>query len=518
MTWRSHVGAVSAAAAVLALLIWPSFIVVARELPFGPHDWKQSDCLAVAERFFQDNSWDILDPRVLSCFPVDGRVNFELPLAPWLAAVTARFSGDDQLPATLRLITLLLSLLGPLALFVLVWTRSRSFLASVVPMLFLVGSPVITYYATSSLPDAAALGLFLAGLTMQLAGSQGPTPRRQVLAIAVMTLAGLVKMSFAPYLVVPAVLIWRRRERSPGVGRFGLPFAPVIALAGSAVLLVGQVILLKVREVAFAPTFCVAGPVPISSLHQLVGVIRVMRGRWLGELFSVPQLVILAAAIAVVIARRVARRPPDDLSVASTLAAAVMVALVALFGRQLAFHDYYAIAMVGPLTGLLVVRLALTLWEWRERLATLLGQIGLDLVLIALSVGSVVPLEGALHRRTNAWWWSQNQWLREARHDLDACGQQCAGSVAVMGSIPPNLALVYLDRRGFVLGLDLTSALGATQFESFDDAVRFLDSHRVRVLVLRSQVMKKLPRDELHRDFVVVDEAGEGYVYVRHSG
>jgi len=150
--------------------------------------------------------------------------------------------------------------------------------------------------------------------------------------------------------------------------------------------------------------------------------------------------------------------------------------------------------------------------------AGLLGQIGLDLVLIAVSLGSALPLEAALHRRTDAWWRSQNQWLREARRDLDACGRECAGPVAVMGSIPPNLALVYLERRGYVLGPDLTSPLGATQFESFDEAVRFLDSHRVRVLVLRSRVMEKLPQKDLHRDFVAVDEAGEGYVYVRRSG
>ncbi len=518
MSWRWHVGAVSAAAAVLALLIWPSFMTVARELPFGPHEWKQSDCLAVAERFFEDESWNILDPRVLSDFPVDGRVNFELPLAPWLASIAARLAGEGDVAADLRMITLLLSLLGPLALFVLVWSRTRSFFASFAPLVFLAGSPVMTYYATSSLPDPAALGLSLTGFTLLLAGASAPSPRRQVLAIAVMTLAGLVKMSFAPYLVVPAVLIWRRRERSPGVRWFGLALSQVIALGCSAALLVAQVIALRVREVAFAPTFCVAGPVPISSLHQLAGVVRVMRGRWLGDLFSVPQLVILVAAIAVVIARRVAGRPADDLSVASSLAAAVLVALLALFGRQLAFHDYYAIAMVGPLTGLLVVRLALTLWEWRERVAGLLGQIGLDLVLIAVSLGSALPLEAALHRRTDAWWRSQNQWLREARRDLDACGRECAGPVAVMGSIPPNLALVYLERRGYVLGPDLTSPLGATQFESFDEAVRFLDSHRVRVLVLRSRVMEKLPQKDLHRDFVAVDEAGEGYVYVRRSG
>ncbi len=515
MTWRWHMAAASAAVVVLVLLIGPLYLSVAGELPFGPHEWKQSDCLAVAERFFEDESWNILDPRVLSRFPVDGRINFELPLAPWLASVAARLGGEGDVAADLRMITLLLSLLGPLALFVLVWSRTRSFLASFAPLMFLAGSPVITYYATSSLPDAAALGLCLTGLTVLLAGASPPSPRRQVFAVALMTLAGLVKMSFAPYLVVPAVLLWRRRKRTPGVPRSGLPLAPVLALASSAMVMVVQVILLKVREAAFAPTFCVAGPVPITSLDELAKVIHVMRREWLGDLFSVPQLVILAAALAVVVARRFARRRADDLTISSALAATVMVALFLLFGQQLAYHDYYAIAIVGPLAGLLVVRLALTLWQWREWTGALLGQVGLDLTLIAISLASALPLEPAFQRRTDGWWRSQNEWLRDARRDLDSCGERCAGPVGVLGSEPPNLALVYLDRRGYVLGTDLTSGHGATRLRTVDRTALFLDKRGVRVLVVNRELMKKLPLDQLRRDFVAVNEEGEGYVYVR---
>jgi len=519
MTWRWHAGALAAAAVALALLIGPLYLTVAGELPFGPHDWKQADCLAVGERFYQDHSWNILDPRVLSRFPVDGRVNFELPLAPWLAAAAARLSGGDRVAANLRLITLLMSLLGPLALYAVVWTRTRSFLASFTPLLFLVGSPVFAYYATGSLPDAPGLGLFLVGLAFLLGDGTAPSGRRQVFAIAAMTLAGLVKMSYAPYLLIPAVLLlWRRREPLAGARLLGLPAVPVVALAVSGVLLAAQVVMLRLREAAFAPTFCTAEPVPITSLAQLVGVVRVMRREWLADLFSPPQLLVLAAAVAVVLVRRIMRRPADDITVATAVSAMVAGTLFIVFGRQLAFHDYYAIALAGPLTGLLMVRFALVVWARRERTVSLARQIGLDLVLVAAGLASVVPLQSAFESRTTPWWRSQNEWLRDARRDLDACGERCEGPVAVLGSMPPNLALVYLDRRGYVLGLDLTSGRGAVKFDSFEEGVRFLDTHGVRVLVMRWQELRVLPLDGLRRDFVAVDQEGEGYVFLRRGG
>ena len=508
----------SAAAVILALLIGPSFLSVARDLPFGPHDWKQSDCLSVAQRFLDDGSWNIFDPRMLTLFPVDSRVNLEFPLAPYLAAISARALGPDELPEMLRLITLVLSMLGPLALFALVWTQTRSFIAGLLPMVFVAASPVLMYYATNSLADGPGLGLALAGVALVLAGATGSSPRRIVLGIAVMTLAGLVKMSFAPYLLIPAVLVVKRRRKGPVVSTlFELPRGPVIALAVSAAILLAEVVELKHRAAVFAPTFCAADTHPFASIGQMADVVCSMSRNWLGDLFSVPQLVVLAAALALVVVSMFTDRPPDDFATATAVAAGVMVALFVLFGNVLAFHDYYGIAMFYPLAGLLVVRLTLSLWAWSTRADGVLRRSGVKLVLLAAAIAVALPVNAAFRQRTSPWWRAQNEWLREARRDLDACGERCAGPVAVIGSMPPNLALVYLGRQGYSIGFTVETALTPARFASFEDGVRFLDAHGVRVLVLHRQDKGLVPENLLDRYFTMVDATGESDVFVRRT-
>jgi len=106
---------------VMAALWGPIFVPMAHDMPFGFHSWKQGDCLAIAQQYLEDDSWNILDPRVPSLLPVERRVNAELPLTPYLAAVGARMFGRSHLVDIYRILTLLLSALGPLALFGFVW-------------------------------------------------------------------------------------------------------------------------------------------------------------------------------------------------------------------------------------------------------------------------------------------------------------------------------------------------------------------------------------------------------------
>lgn len=522
MSWRWDALGLAGAVAVLAALLGPYFLTVAGELPMGPHDWKQADCLAVAQRFLEDGGWNPLDPRILSMFPPGGRVNFELPLIPFLAAALARLVGEQHLVVLTRSLTLMVSLLGPLALFLLVWRRTASFVASLLPLVFLAASPVWAYYATTFLPDAPALGVALYGLALVVEDGR-ERAARPLWGIALLALAGLLKMSFAFYLLVPAALAARRAWQVPGPSGIlaplrRLPPAPVAALSASFLLLAAQVAWLQYRAAVFQPTFATAAPHPVTSLSHLAAAVRVMHREWLGDLFTAPQLAVLAVALAVPLSRGLSRRRPDDLAVASAVAAAVTVVLFVLFGHQLAYHDYYAIAVFCPLAGLLVVRLSLALRETRSRITNVLGRAAADAVVLATVLAVATPLVDAVSARTGPWWRLEQEWMRDARGDLEACGERCAGPVAVLGTRAPNLALVYLGRRGYVLGLDMTSGRGATRFASFEHGVDFLDRRGVRVLVMRWQLLGVLPEASLRRSFEAVDEHGGALVFVRREG
>lgn len=509
MRTRNVAAAMTVAGVVLLCLWGPVFHNVMHDQPFGKHSWKQGDCLALAQRFLGDGNWDILDPRGQSRIPVDGKVNAELPLTAYFAAVGARAVGAWRLEEIYRLLTLLFSSLAPLSLFVYVWRRTASVAAGLLPLAFLATCPVFLYYATGFHPDPAGFGLLMLGLMLLLAErADRPAGFRTVAGIGAMTLGSLMKLSLAPYLLVPAVLALHRSRQGGDVTGVrtlltSIPRAVRAALVGSGLLLAGELVYLNIRAVAYAPTFFTAAPHPFRSLDHLASVAGQMWNGWLPDLFTPPQLIVLGVCTLALVVWGFSGRRPDELTIASAAAALVMVGLFVLFGQQFAWHDYYAIATFYPLAGLLVVRLSLELWEIGNASRVASARPLTALVFLAIGVAMALPFGERLELRTSPWWRNQVAWLGEARGVLEGCGRRCWGQVAVLGSEPPNLALTHLNRQGYVLGLGLDGGLGVPALGSVEGAARYMRERKVRVLVVKQTLLDRLPAGDVDRWFAV---------------
>ncbi|MCG6963264.1 MAG: glycosyltransferase family 39 protein [Acidobacteria bacterium] len=499
---------------ILGCLWLPFFLVVVQDLPVGFHSWKQGDCYAVALRFLEDDNWNILDPRAQSLTPVDGKVNAELPLTAYLAAAGARIAGKQHLPEIYRTLTLVLSALAPLALFTFVRGRTGSFVAGLLPMVFLATCPVFVYYASGFHPDSAALGLMLMGLVVVLSSDGGKRPQlRYSLGVAVMTLGGLMKMSMAPYLLVPAAVVYfRARQARPGAGVAALlkliPSSVYTSLGLSATLLFGQAFYLRFRAAVYGPTFFTAGPHPFRSLQDLVQVVRQMWVFWLGDLFTAPHYLLLGLGLAMLIVWGIVGRPLDDLTVSCGVIALVMISLFVLFGRQYAWHDYYAIAAFYPMAAMLVTRLALEMWRVGSLSELRTGRPLMTLLLLAASLPLGFPLNGRLETRVNHWWRHEITWLTSARVALDACGARCSGPVVVLGARSPNLPLAYLDRQGYIPDPD---EILSTNF------LRYLSNRGVRTVVASRDGLKELERTDFYRRFRIISKAPDFAVIIRRE-
>jgi len=504
--------------------IWlPFFVTVFHDLPFGSHSWKQGDCFAIAQRFLEDDNWNILSPRAQSLIPTDGRVNTELPLVPYLAAVGARVVGETHLEEVFRSLTLLLSALAPLGVFGLVWGRSRGLLEAVFVMVLVAAFPILAYYGAGFHPDSGAFGFLVLGMTLVLGWTPSPaTDRSVVVGVGFMTLGGLVKMSMAPYLFVPAILLLYRNHRMTGEGGLTLlriiPRTPPFrALMAGGVLIIVQFAALKTLAAGYSPTFFTASPHPFRSLGHLAMVVQRARRVWLEDLFSGPQLWVLSAGVVFSLIRCFRRKGTGELRVATATAAWVMVGLFVLFGKQFAWHDYYAIATFYPTAVLIAIQLTLAVHRNRAVLENTLAN---ELVVFAL-VGSAVLMAAGLRpvltKRTTRWYRLQIEWLTDARSVLNSCGTACAGPVAVLGSKPPNLALTYLDRQGYVVGPNLHGGVGTPDFRSLAGLVTYLDRRYVKVLVARKQALEAIPADALNRLFETVAEKKDVVVFIRRS-
>jgi len=390
-------------------------------------------------------------------------------------------------------------------------------------LVFVASFPAFLYYAVNFISDAPAFGVFCLGLVFVLRGGSDGKLRGVAPGIALMAAAGLMKMTFAPYLAVPAAvrlrqggLFTKRPERRVGTRR--LPPSPLIALAVESAALGAQLAYIRVRSWVYAPTYFTGAPHPFRSVNHAREIVATMTRLWLEDLLNPVQRVVLAGALVVVAIRVVRRSRADEITVAMSVATAVMVGLVFLFGQQLGWHDYYAIAVFYPLASLLSVRLALELHELRASFRARRPAALLLLAIMIVGAAEGVHANAWVRGRLSPWWRGQGLWLKEAARALDSCGAECAGPVAVLGSEPPNLPLAYFDRQGIVLGVGLTGALCLPDFGSVRILAEYLDQRRLRVLVVKRTVLSTLPQKAVRRWFRPGAEAADVAVLTLRNG
>ncbi|MCG6963741.1 MAG: hypothetical protein LJE95_10780, partial [Acidobacteria bacterium] len=477
----------------------------------------------LAQRYLEDDNWNILTPRAQSLVPVEGEVSAELPLVPYLAAVGARLVGKERLVELFRTLTVLLTALGPLALFWFVWSRTGSLVLALFPLIFLASCPVLFYYASGFVPDAPAFGFFCVGLVLVLRAASRSGSRGIVTGTVLITLAGVLKMTFAPYLAIPALVVLRRRI--PLMKRGGHPSSqvrhatvPVIVLGAGGMAVITEFLYLKFRYWLYAPTYFNAAVVPFKSFTHLRRVAVAMAHNWLSYLLTPVQIAVVAAALVVVAVRVVRRAPTDELTDAMTAAVPIMLGLTFLFGGQLVWHDYYAIAIVYPLVTLLVLRLTSFLNELRMARWPQVSATFLMVGILAVAVAMAAQGSSLVRKRESPWWRSQVMWLKEAAGALDRCGAVCRGSVAVVGSEPPNLALTYLDRTGIVIGRDLQGGLHVPSVGRVRTLAAYMVQHDLRVLVVSRAVGSRLPQGALQSWFRPVAEGPEAMVLTVRRG
>jgi len=510
MTAETRRGSTAAVAAVIAILAGLAAIFqhpVIDDLPFGVHAWAQGDSLAIAQRYYEDESWNIFDPHARSLFAVDGRVNRELPLVPWLAAVAARLGGPGVLVPAFRGVTLILSLLGPLALFLITFGRSRSLSAPLLPMVFLATAPVFVWYSGNFLPDAPALGLFLVGVWILLRSPEGTTERDLVLAMVPLAMAAMMKISFSVQVAFLAGTFFLGKA-SGGDGRsWPQRLSDAIkdnrwaaaAAVTSGLVLVAQFLFLRFREWVYSPTYFTASPHPFRSLALLKTTVGRIEDRWLAELLPWPHVIVLVLAVVWIVVRR--RQIDRGLLRALGATCAAGLVLFFLFGGQYEDHDYYFIAAFYPWASLAAAAFAADAASVLRARSTATRTAAVTLLLIGAGLmtwrGEVAQM-----RRSSQWFHDQELWLSDAREILDYSGVAGGEAVAVLGSLRPNQPLTILGRNGYVLGTQPGLGLPpADKISSIRRVLWFMRRQGVRALVIRRDGFSELPQAQLEAGF-----------------
>lgn len=430
---------------------WPSL----QWLPRGIHEWGQGDRLALAFGFY-DHGMNFFKPHTFTLMSIDGVTGVEFPLIPYLAALGAKVGGRPLIVPLYRLLTGLTAWLAYYYLFRLVFERTGQFMAALVPGAFLAASPVFAYYAGNFLPDAAGASLAVVGAYYLLRFPRSQRFGDLGLAIAIYTLATLIKLSAGVYLVAAlgTLLLWGylRPTAFSLRQRLGL-----LGLAGASVaLVVGYTLYNDYLNQAYDSELFLAVARPLTTMEQLDALVRRVRESWSHEYFVPFQYTVLLGSLAVCILslRRIVR---TEWLWATQLALATVgsALFVKLMGVQFQHHDYYVLAPIWP--GLvLLVALATTqlaqhlggLPRWVPRVAFL-----------ALALGILLPGFSRYRARMGEPYQGFSQdysyhWMLGGAAALAQAGVPPQATILVVGSGAPNLSLVYFDRRGLVWNPD----------------------------------------------------------------
>ena len=219
------------------VLVFALIINVLVHLPFanlGPrsvHAWRQSNTLAVAKNFYQEDM-NILKPRVDRRLDTDGVTGMQFPSYEYVLAISYKIFGFHN--ANHRLWSLLISCLGAIGMFLLTRKLLNNELAAGFSALAYCFSPDLFYFGFSALPDILALACSLWGLYLFLewydSGKFGP----YILSLLLICLAGLTKIQFLAvgFFIAPLVLLNKKAslEKIWGLLFFGA-IAVIIPLA-----------------------------------------------------------------------------------------------------------------------------------------------------------------------------------------------------------------------------------------------------------------------------------------------
>src|SRR4051812_37150024 len=168
--------------------------------PEGIHDWAQSDRLSLAVSFY-DRGLNFFKPATNNLWPEDGITGVEFPLQSYIAALAGKILGRSHINTCFRLIDVMISCTGLLFLFLACYKRTKDFIFSLVPPLFMYCSPIYVYYTCNYLPDAAACSISFIAFYFLLEYIDTSSSRSLLLTLAVLTLATLMKTSLGIYLL-----------------------------------------------------------------------------------------------------------------------------------------------------------------------------------------------------------------------------------------------------------------------------------------------------------------------------
>lgn len=427
------------------------------EPPAYIHAWAQADNYSIALGFLH-NGGDILHPQTL--IYNKQQMDFtsapslvtacDLPLHHWLAAGVMAVTGS-RAPWTFRGLSLLVSILGLWALYLLAYLLTYSRFKALLVASVAATAPSYAYYSVSFLPTAPALALATGGLLAYVVYVRKNHTVALYISLLLLTLAVLTRTSMAVlWVAVGCFHVLRLLRGEASLRRTWLPF-----VLGAALFVAWQLWNIHLRQ-RYGSLF-LASLLPVKSWDEAVNVYQNVHDRWRFHYFLRLHhwLYVVVAVVGVVscIARRRAPQAGCKLLSPWWLLAIwffgeLLFAFVML--RQFSDHDYYFLdsfflPLLLLLAGLLAGVPVPASRSWRWVLRTVVALFIVATTVQACDMQRVRRQEGIEALNTAVRYKHANQMLDDA-----GLGSRKLRFLTLF-AYPQNTPFVMMDREGYAV-------------------------------------------------------------------
>jgi hypothetical protein len=453
---RKSIFSVAAFAVILIFFCYTYYADMLHMKPRGLHDWAQADRLSLAMCFY-DNGMNFFKPATHNVYSANGITGVEFPIQAYMAAIAGNFFGRHHISTCFRLLDTIIACVGLSFLFMAAYKRTKDFVFSIATPLFVFCSPMFIYYACNYVPDAAAVAILFIAFYFVLDYFDERRTGDMVAAVALMTLATLIKTSEGLYLLGFIALIAIQRFSHPIAYKRRSHIFFVVAAAMAITLPIVYYFYNQYLNRTYHSTVFLSRANPFKSWDHFLEYINVhFKLVWMREYLELAQYLVAGVVFVVGLPfLRATRAGRNSLWLLLFFLFGVLC-MGYLMGGQLIFHDYYVLSIFLPLIAFafLVSVIAIRKRVLQEHGLTAWRRGWTAAIFIMFFFADFHH-----HQRLKPDYYPFGPgipWAYDGYVLMDELGIPRSERIAVLNDDSPNISLVHLDRRGYHFPLSLS--------------------------------------------------------------
>ncbi len=425
------------------------FFIILKSDFQSQHVWRQTDSASQALNYYQRNM-NFFQPEVHNLIDGDSHTLAEFPITYYLSAILMQFFGPQNW--TIRIVNLAFFLIGVFYFFKLNLKICDNFLLALFSSLCLFCCPVVVFYASSSVPNSAALGMiFVAGWFFYCFQD---TQKINFLwkSMLLFSIAGMIKPTLlVTYFALLGVWMYdvlHKKQEDRAV--FKQPISQLIPLSLVIFcLLIWRIYVYWYVTKHHSETFFLSHVMPIWDMNSddITATWRWMKNFWVKISFGrLLMQLFLGVFIATIF---YFRRFPKWLYAFWLLTLLGSIGIACLFFQQFSIHDYYAIDFY-PLFAVALMALAAVFSILKNNVTKNLIIIFLGFILFQNILHSKADLSDRYNyvkpydHEKNSSFFKQ----KELQLFLDSLHIDKKDFIVSIPDFSPNTNLYFLNRKG----------------------------------------------------------------------